>query len=259
MNNMKFKVVCLNLWLGGTLFDNILSFLKKENPDILACQEVLNGKDTNLERQLCSVTVLQKELNFPYTFSTPAYSETREEGMIESGNAIFSRFPILGTKTIFYDIPYAKNYIKPSDPAGFSFIPRNLQQAVLEIGKAKLNFFNTQGIWGADGKDNERRLKMADIIVEEIKDKENVILTGDFNVNEGTRSIAKIGERLKSVFANELTNTFNMKRKDNPGYASAVVDMIFVSKNIKILEHYCPQVDVSDHLPLVCVCQLNQL
>ena len=43
-----------------------------------------------------------------------------------------------------------------------------------------------------------------------------------------------------------------MKRKTDPGYAAAVVDMIFISKNIEVISHDCPQVDISDHLPLVC-------
>ncbi len=254
---MKFKFITLNLWLGGILFDAILDFLKKENPDILVCQEVFNGKEANLNRQLCSVGILKKELDFPDAYFAPAFLENRKEGMIENGNAIFSRFPILNTKTTFYDIPYSENYNRPTDFAECPFVPRNLQEADLETGKIKLNIFNTQGIWGFDGKDNERRLKMASTIANETKDKENVILAGDFNVNKGTKAIADIEKHLKNVFANELTTTFNMKRKENPGgYATAVVDMIFVSKNIKILEHYCPRVDISDHLPLVCVLEI---
>ena len=54
------------------------------------------------------------------------------------------------------------------------------------------------------------------------------------------------------MFKDELKTTFNMKRKTDPGYAAAVVDMIFISKNIEVISHDCPQVDISDHLPLVC-------
>jgi endonuclease/exonuclease/phosphatase family metal-dependent hydrolase len=54
-----------------------------------------------------------------------------------------------------------------------------------------------------------------------------------------------------------LTTTFNLKRKGSSGgWAKATVDKMFVSKNIKISEHYCPKADVSDHLPLVCVVDL---
>ena len=94
---------------------------------------------------------------------------------------------------------------------------------------------------------------MSQKIVNNLQGKEHVILAGDFNLQPNTQTISNIEKQLKNVFRGELKTTFNMKRKDNPGYASAVVDMIFVSKHIKILKHYCPNVDVSDHLPLVCV------
>ncbi len=253
---MKFKVISLNLWFGGELFDAILDFLKKEKPDILACQEVINGKDTALDRQYRSFDILKAELGYDYAVFSPAFfsafSKSAKKITAERGNAIFSRFPILKTNTTFYDVPYDGNYAWPEKD--FSRTPRNLQEAVLKIGDNQLNFFNTQGIWGFDGRDNERRLAMAETIVNEIKDKENVILTGDFNLDSDTETIGNVEKYLKNVFKNELTTTFNMKRKSSSGgWAKATVDMIFVSKNMKVSEHYCPKEDISDHLPLVCV------
>jgi hypothetical protein len=45
---MKIKVVCLNLWQGGNLFDGILKFLEAEDADILLLQEVYNASDPKL-------------------------------------------------------------------------------------------------------------------------------------------------------------------------------------------------------------------
>ena len=42
-----------------------------------------------------------------------------------------------------------------------------------------------------------------------------------------------------------------MRHKTKPGYATAVVDMMFGSKNSQVVEHYCSEIDISDHLPLV--------
>lgn len=243
---MRLKIVSLNIWLGGALFDSVLQFLRKENPDIIGMQEVYNNKNFDL---------LKSKLGYSYASFAPAFKENLKEGIVEQGNAILSKFPIIAEKTIFYDVPYDNNFIRPE--TDFSRVPRNLQQAVLEINGIKLNISNTQGIWGFDGKDTERRLQMAKTIIKEIKDKENVILTGDFNINQGTKTIANIGKHLKEIFKDELVNTFNTKRKpERSGYNKAVVDRIFVNKNIKVLEHYCPQVDISDHLPLVCVLEI---
>jgi endonuclease/exonuclease/phosphatase family metal-dependent hydrolase len=120
-----------------------------------------------------------------------------------------------------------------------------------------LNIFNIHGIWGLDSKDNERRLKMSKIIVDEIKNKENVILAGDFNVNPNTKTIENIELYLKNVFKDELKTTFNMKQKVGKGYVTSVVDMIFVSKYINAIRHYCPDLDISDHLPMVCILELE--
>ena len=237
---MKIKFICLNLWLGGFLYDAILDFLSKEKPDVIAMQEVFNS----------SLKVLKAELGYKYASFAPAFLEKTKDWQVEWGNAVLSKFPIITTKTTFYDIPYGKNYVPKIKSA--SRTPRNLQQAVLKADNLKLNIFNTQGIWGTDGRDNKRRLKMGQTIVNEIRGKKNVILAGDFNLSPDTKTVAKIEKHLKNVFKNELTTTFNMKRKTKPGYARAVADMIFVSKEIKVIEHYCPKVDVSDHLPLVC-------
>ncbi len=40
-------------------------------------------------------------------------------------------------------------------------------------------------------------------------------------------------------------------KKDEEGFSQAVVDMIFISPNLKVVEHHQPQVDASDHYPLV--------
>jgi endonuclease/exonuclease/phosphatase family metal-dependent hydrolase len=48
-----------------------------------------------------------------------------------------------------------------------------------------------------------------------------------------------------------------MHRKDNPGYATAAVDMLFVSPGIKIIDRQCPDVDISDHLPVVATLEVS--
>jgi len=252
--DIKIKFVTLNIWYGGRLFDSVASFIKKEDPDILVLQEVYDGKNPKLEKRLRTMDAFKKELGFlNYTFA-PAFLDTLPAGNIDNGNAIFSKFPITNEKVTFLDKPYGR--FNSEDVKDFGLIPPILQHGVIKPYDLKLNVFNIHGIWGLDGKDNKRRLKMSKIIVEQIKDKENVILAGDFNLQPKTKTIKNIEKYLVNVFKNELKTTFNMKHKNLGGYATAVVDMIFVSRNIEIVDHYCPQVDISDHLPLVCTFKL---
>ena len=97
---------------------------------------------------------------------------------------------------------------------------------------------------------------MSRTIVESVKDMDRVILAGDFNLPPQNETIRNIEKHLTSVFGDALITTFNMKRKENPDYGKVAVDMIFASKNLKIIKRISPQVDVSDHLPLVCVVEV---
>lgn len=257
--SVKLKVISLNLWMGGLLFDEILQFLKQEDPDLILLQEVYNGHEIALKREHRSFTVLQEKLGYEHSHFAPAFLETIENSevgvssqKIEQGNAILSKFPIEAQKTKFYDIPFGDRI---DEFEYYSVTPRNLQHVVLNINSAfRLHVLNTQGIWGTHGDDTDRRLKMGDFIVNEVDGKAPLVLAGDFNLNPYTKTVKKIENVLESVFKSSLETSFNLGRKDlekDPGYATSAVDMMFVSRDIKIISQSCPKVDISDHLPLI--------
>jgi endonuclease/exonuclease/phosphatase family metal-dependent hydrolase len=239
--------------------DNILAFLKQEDPDIISLQEVYNSHDESMPRNFRTLDVLNKELTLPYSGFSPAFKNTKKEKEAVQGNAVLSRFPISKTTEMFYDEPYKEYFDHEQNPKEFPFVPRNLQHCEIQLERLTLNVFNTQGIWGTDGHDNERRLQMGNIIYEEVTKTKNVILAGDFNLFPDTKAMEPIQQELHNVFKNELTTSFNMKRKTDPNtnYATSVVDMMFVSQNIKVLEHSCPEVDISDHLPLIATLEIK--
>jgi len=247
---MKLKIVCLNLWQGGNLFDGILDFLSKEDADILLLQEVYNGTDPKLPENYRSIDVLRSKLNYAYYDFAAAMLDIVPEGKVLGGNAIFSKFPITAQCAIFFDEPFRERHAH--DPAEFPTTPRNLQCVTVTVSESTIHLFNFQGVWDLDGDNYSiRRQKMSNTIINAIKGKHNVILCGDTNAKPTNKAMLAIEKYLHSVFGNELLTTFNMLRKDNPGYATAAVDMIFVSDDIEVVEYYCPKVDISDHLPLV--------
>lgn len=201
---IKLKIICLNLWLGGLLFEEILQFLRDENPDIVLLQEVYNSDDLSLKRNFRSFSILRDELNFAYSHFAPAFLEIIESSQlvndlsigtpianvpnqkIMQGNAILSKFPIIDQSIKFYDIPFGNRI---DEFAYYSVTPRNLQHVLLDLNSSdkeaggqalldgknisvvsgqKLHVFNTQGIWGTHGNDTDRRLKMGDFIVNEV-------------------------------------------------------------------------------------------
>jgi len=246
---MNVKFITLNLWQGGNLFDNILSWLESEQPDILAVQEAYNGTNPKLEKKYRSIEVLKQFLPLTHAAFAPAFLDNKPEGKIEQGNAVFSCWPISKNTITFYDRPYRTDYVELEK--NFPFTPRNLQHVEITTAHTTLNVFNTQGIWDLHGEDTDRRIAMGNIIRDAVKNKKGCILTGDFNVRPHTKTVNIIRKGLTDVFDDSLTSTFNMKYKIKPGYATAVVDMIFVSPDIRILDKHVSNQDVSDHISLV--------
>ena len=246
------KIVSLNVWNGGRLFEQAKQFLVEQQADIYFLQEVYDGKRTDIEPRFRMVEELKKVFPTHEAYFAPAYLDTRkEEGDIEDGNLLLSRWPLINRQNIFIDIPYGT--YEQDTMTDWSKSPSTIQKAQVEIEGKIITLLNVHGPWNLNGTiDDERRGKMKDLILKEIS--EHTILAGDFNVRPETNTIRGIEEKMINVFKGTLSTTFNLQRKNldvRPGYATAVVDMIFLTPNFKIQSKLCPQVDVSDHLPLV--------
>jgi endonuclease/exonuclease/phosphatase family metal-dependent hydrolase len=249
LNALKF--ISLNIWEGGRLLKRVIQFLRWEKPQILALQEVYDSCGRFLEERFQSLELIKNKVGYKYSFFSAAFTEIRQNLTLVSGNAILSDFPFKRSETFFFDRSFSRREPRLQD---FSETPRNLQLARIDVGGYQLNVCNTHGIWGSNGGDNPRRLAMADRIVDIVKDKENLILSGDFNVRDTTLCAERIEQQhLTNVFKGKIRTSFNLRRKDSGIFGEAVVDMIFVSREIKVLRSYCPNVDISDHLPQVIV------
>lgn len=258
---MQVKYLQLNAWRGGERFDQMVEFIKSEKPDIMAMQEIYGGTDPKLTKQFRTIDILKKEFKHYSSVFAPAFLDNRSVGKIESGNAVLSKFPIKQSQVLFYQEKYRevseeKDFADYANRAVFMSYPRNLQNVEIDLGKTNLSVINTHGVWGFDAEDNEKRLQMSEKIVSQIKGKKNVILSGDFNVKENTKTIGNLENHLKNVFKGELETTFNLKVINRPGFTPEVVDFIFVSADLKVADHYCPDADISDHLPLICILEI---
>jgi endonuclease/exonuclease/phosphatase family metal-dependent hydrolase len=247
---MKLKFVCLNLWWGGNLFPEIISFLKEQDADIVALQEVYDDHNPALEDRFRSMDVLKGALGYPHQAFAPSHKMDLPQGVFTSGNAVLSKFPIAGGSVIFLSDPTKDIYA--DTPEDWAVLPRILQHAALDTPAGEVNVFNMHGVWDLDG-DNPTpaRQTMVERTLKAVDGKPNVLLAGDTNASQGNPVLDDLDQRLASVFGRDLKSTFNMRRKDKPGYAGAAVDHMWVSPNIRILGKDCPDVDISDHLPLV--------
>lgn len=252
---MRLKFITVNIWLGGKLWDELTAFLRQEDADIVAMQEVYNGHDATLPRELRSFDELRGVLPYEHAAFAPAYRDGRCQN-VEIGQAVFSKFPIQSNEAIWFDVPF-DTPARTEGGVADEFAPRSLQHAVLDIARGGSHIFNIHGIFGhRNGDDNPRRSAMIGTILKEMDGKQPAILAGDFNLKNTTQAVAKLRTKLHDVFGDELTSTYNMQQKTDPGYATAVCDMMFVTSDIKVLEKNCPQINVSDHLPLVATLEV---
>jgi endonuclease/exonuclease/phosphatase family metal-dependent hydrolase len=250
---MEFKFVCLNLWFGGILFDDVLAFLKQQDADVVALQEVFQSDDKKLPAHYRSLESLNQQLHYPHQRFAPAVLDAYPWGNILNGNAVLSRFPIKEQNVTFFGEPLDMDDPRtPFDPKGFPTTPRNLQHVVLNTRAGELDVFNFQGVWDLDGDNaSPQRQKMSETIIQQIAGKQRVIVAGDTNARYTNPVMRSIENHLVNVFGDSLTTSFNMRRKSDPGYGTSVVDMVYASKNLSVASYECPNVNVSDHLPLV--------
>lgn len=248
---MTFKYLSINVWFGGKLWDAMVDFLKHEDADIVALQEVYGGEDPKLEKRLRTLHALQQELPYPHVAFASANIDTKLN--LPWGNAILSKFPITKHEAIFFDVPFGEREMKIENA---EYAPRNMLHAAIDLGSATLNVFSLHGIWGKDGDDNPRRLAMSDTIIAYTKQLPRVILSGDSNVKENTETVRKLECHLHNVFKGERATSFNMRIKTDQNFAHAVVDHLLVSPDLTVIEHHQPDIDASDHLPMVATIEI---
>ncbi len=254
---MNIKIITLNIEHGGKLLDDAISFLNEQDPDILFLQESQETDQVTTKLHYKTVTEVTKRTQLPYHVFSPFCEFVFGEVRIFHGNAVFSKYPLTFLETVYFVGSYeTADFFGAQERHDYSELPHAMQITSVQLPHCTVQLLNVHGVWGRDGEDSEIRDAMVDKIIRKIDPTHPTIAAGDFNFQAYTHAARRLEEQLHSVFGQTLTSTFNMRRKTDPGFATASVDMIYVSKNVPVLSSACPQVEVSDHLPLVCELEL---
>lgn len=252
---MKIKIISLNIWHGFNL-PAVIAFLQAGAAEVVVLQEVYNSSDPGLADKYRSYEILRERLGYEHAAFAEAYQENLPGIKIPHGNAIFSAFPITSSSVTYLVDPIPDfDYWDKSEH--WPILPAPLQQAELATPVGPVNIFNMHGVWDLQGDSySERRQHMSRSLIAATIDKPNVILAGDSNAKATNQAMHNLEKHLKAVFGSGLKTTFNMRRKDNPGYATAAVDLMYVSPAIEVISANCLDVDISDHLPVVATLQI---
>jgi endonuclease/exonuclease/phosphatase family metal-dependent hydrolase len=248
---MRIKVISLNIWKSKIL-DNTIEFIRQEMPDILCLQEVYDSKDPAHPEKYRAFSVLQE--TFPeYTGNVHEveYLQVLPEGKIPHGIAVLSKFQVSAHTADHFVRPMDEEYYDLRE--NFPNVSHAIQVVTLETPDGFVNVCNLHGVWDMNGDDyTPARKNMSDAILRNVKGRERVIITGDTNAKLTNKCLTDIMETYKSVVDPARTHsTFNMRRKSDPGYATAAVDVILHGPEFRVIDAGVPDVDASDHLPVV--------
>lgn len=246
------KVLTLNLWNGGRLLEKALPFLQQQAADIYFLQEAYDGKAEHLEPRFRTVEILKQTFSTHYAYFSATYLDTRgADGKIGDGQLLLSRWPLNRPEMLFFDVPFGE--YDQDATVDFSHFPAAAQKASITVDGKNITLLNVHGPVNNNGaEDSARRQAMRQTLLNNLG--EYSIVAGDFNVPHTSVTYQVLEQQLTNVFKDKLTTTFSLGRKDlvkYPGYATAAVDSIFVTPNFKVVATQAPDVDISDHRPLI--------
>ncbi len=260
------RLVSLNIF-GGKIFDKLANFIKSEakKADIFFFQELFqsfadNQKLNGTKRDI--VGELKKILPGFDLFLAPigdGYNidlAVGEDFDITEYNAIFVRtrtIPKINSAGSVFTFGLRRKLTKGEATEN---VPANFQYIRLAINGKKFSVCNVHGIWAPGNKlDTPERLRQSQIIAEFLsQEKGSKIVCGDFNLLPETKSI-KILEQsglvnLIKEFKIEKTRSRLSPYWGTPDFQK-FADFAFVSPGVQVLEFTVPDVEVSDHLPMI--------
>ena len=238
------KIIQLNIW-GGKLGQQVINFLKAENPDIVCLQEVNDLKGRSGYKFFATLDEIKEGAGFSNAFMSPTFSMRYMEREMSYGNAILSKFPIENSETIFTNLDFKANFDMTLDDGNI----RNFQIAEINTKTKKLTVLNHHGYHIKTTKDgDEETFRQMKLIAEKISDLNGpIILCGDLNLTPNSSSIEVLNQKLTNLsLANNLKSTYGQL-----SIVDEVCDYIFVNDQVKVKSFKMSNELVSDHKALI--------
>jgi len=239
MNNKQMKLISLNIW-GGGAYEPLIKFIKDNagDTDVFCFQEVFFSSAMIVESRGVRLNILADiaaalpgfhcliaPIGSGYDTSGPIDIDVSEEERLQKNKTIDD-------------------------------IPCNFQYVCFRAENKAFTICNMHGVANpGDKKDNDERLEQSNKVINFLAGKKGAkILCGDFNLLPETKSIAMIEEagmiNLIKKFAIECTRSRLSPWFGSPDFQE-FADYTFVSPDVNVLNFTVPDVEVSDHLPLV--------
>ncbi len=240
------KIVSLNIEQDKHL-DRVIPFLKKQNPDVILLQEVLE-KDITLFENALGMNSVFTGMRSVFTLLTVLIRNNEASRL---GLLTLSNLPLLKNDNAYYrgngaNIP---NIQEGDLKKIIETMPRAIQ--VTEFVKENKHYclINTHFTWSPNGQPNPEQHLDLDILLKLLSEIPQFILCGDFNTPRGTVIFDTIASKYKDNIPSEISTTIdqNLHKARN---LNLVVDGLFTTpqyqvNSIKIID------GLSDHCAIV--------
>jgi len=247
------KIIFLNIW-GGQIFDPLVKFIKEQMPqtDFFCFQEMLDsaastrvpwGGHTNIRSELNDSI---PELKTLYRdFYAPSLCEWEKGKSYNIGPILFAKKEITIEKQGTIQIHNAP------------ITSRDLQYLCFTHNGKRYTLSNLHGISQPYSKlDSPERLLQSRKIIDFLKNQkgENII-GGDFNLlpeTESIRALESTGMKnlIEEYKIHSTRNKFSLAKYPE-AQRQYFSDYVFVSPGVRVLHFAIPEVEVSDHLPMI--------
>lgn len=230
----------------GRLTRQILPLIEREDPDIITAQEVFSTKATiPFPDTTFNLLQLVEDLGYEHVYFSPTWSMTATGEVVEFGNAIFSKYPLLQPETIF------TNGHHQADIHADTYEPnhRNAQFVVVNTPAGQFHLVNHHAYWEPNPHGSYESKEKMQKVVDHLASLESlpIIVAGDMNVNPGTLAM-NVFDGLLS----DLTSTYQIRSTlSELGKVSDVAcDHILVNSTVNVNKFAALDDLVSDHKAL---------
>ncbi len=226
---MNVRLLSWNIWMGKYL-PEIVDLLRKEHPDIIAFQEVIQdqgGKNNTAE-------TIAKKLGYHWEFA-PVTSFTHEGRTVDWGEAILSRYDIDTSKVLELSI----------DPRHVGLL------ANIRIGNQTLHVISTHLTHTHQSASVHQEEEALSLVRQTPKDR--TIIMGDFNALPESKTIGIMNDSL--TLADSANQPTWCVYPDGcptcyPGAVKDRLDYIFTTRDLTVSNYRVIPSDGSDHLPI---------
>ncbi len=237
----RLSILQWNVWYLEDIH-NIAKFLDHNKADIICLQELTINFDK--QDNIHTPNFIAEKLGYHAYFQEITFAGKE----LKLANAIFSKYPFISSRTVWIN--------QEQGSGDYDDENRAYLEVVIELAGVKLTVGTVHMSYTHAFEPSKRKLQETDALVKAISNnKNNFILTGDFNAQPNSEVIRRIQECVVELGPDYSQNTWTTNPFSYNGFEANDLDYrldyIFGTQDIKVKSANILATEASDHLPIL--------